>query len=359
MMLVMPTATAIPRKFNADAGSEGTRLGVGNYEDFRADLLDAYNIEVAMLNPASSHTGHPNAEFAHAICQAVNEWTLEAWLENTGDTRLRASVQVPMHIPELAAAEIRRAGQDDRFVSVYLAHNSLGKPIGHPIYHPIYAAAAEMDMPIYTHLNGGEYMGSAANYMGGGDSHQYQLDVMMASSQSTATHLTSLITHGVFEKYPNLRYMMAEPGVSWLVWLVARLESNYELLRTESSWVKRRPLEYIHDRCAVSTQPIEATPQTRRNFVANLELIDGIEDILCFSSDYPHDDGDWPPYVGSHLAQGMAPQGLPRQRPADVEAVRCASCGAPVAGRHRILNRSRRDSARDGHLHPSPMDAGD
>jgi predicted TIM-barrel fold metal-dependent hydrolase len=125
--------------------------------------------------------------------------------------------------------------------------------------------------------------------------------VLLATSQSTATHVTSMIVHGVFEKYPNLRYLMAEPGVSWLTWLVAKLESNYELMKTESSWVKKRPLEYLHDHCGVTTQPCEATAQNKANFIANLSLIDGIEDILCFSSDYPHWDGDDATYVAAIL----------------------------------------------------------
>ena len=60
-----------------------------------------------------------------------------------------------------------------------------------------------------------------------------------------AHHLTSMIVHGTFEKFPDLKVVVAEEGIAWLPWLVTQLDANYELMTRESKWVKRRPSEYL------------------------------------------------------------------------------------------------------------------
>jgi predicted TIM-barrel fold metal-dependent hydrolase len=147
-------------------------------------------------------------------------------------------------------------------------------------------------------VSGGEFLGSSAAFASGG-SHHYRYEVFMVTQQSTISHVTSMIMHGVFEKYPGLTFLMAEPGVSWLPWLSAQLDANYELMKTESKWVRKWPSEYLHDHFAVTTQPCEGTAENRHEFIEDLCFVDGIEDMLVFSSDYPHWDTDEPSYISS------------------------------------------------------------
>jgi hypothetical protein len=99
--------------------------------------------------------------------------------------------------------------------------------------------------------------------------------------------ISSFIVHGVFEKYPDLHLLMNEFGVGWLPPLMWSLDREYPLLRIESPWVKKYPSEYIHEHIKLSTQPLETTSDGSE-LVDFLSAIDGIEDLLCFSSDYPH-----------------------------------------------------------------------
>lgn len=261
-------------------------------------LLDRYPIEQVLLTNAGPFA-LPNSELSQALCVAHNDWTREVWLDEIGDDRLNGTILTETFLPELAAAEIRRVGQDPRFAAVHIGHSSLGKPLGHPVYHPIYEAAAELELPVLTHVNAGEQFGGGANFIGGGDHIHFRSESYFAAQQDTINHTTSMIVHGVFEKYPNLTFLMVEPGVSWLPWLAMRLDGSYELLRAESRWVKKWPSEYLHDHCAVTTQPCEASPGTRKQFVQELTLLDGVEDMLLFSSDYPHWDSDEPKYIGA------------------------------------------------------------
>ena len=53
---------------------------------------------------------------AAAFCKAINDWIAAEWLSK--DSRLRASIVVPMQAPDLAVEEIERLAHDHRFVSV-------------------------------------------------------------------------------------------------------------------------------------------------------------------------------------------------------------------------------------------------
>jgi hypothetical protein len=50
---------------------------------------------------------------------------------------------------------------------------------------------------------------------------------------SVRHHITSLITHGTFEKFPTLRFQFSEYGCSWLPSLISPTGSELERLRGE------------------------------------------------------------------------------------------------------------------------------
>src|SRR5207245_11732449 len=53
---------------------------------------------------------------ASAFCKAINDWIAAECLSK--DSRLRASIVVPMQAPDLAIEEIERRAGDIRFVSI-------------------------------------------------------------------------------------------------------------------------------------------------------------------------------------------------------------------------------------------------
>jgi uncharacterized protein len=97
-----------------------------------------------------------------------------------------------------------------------------------------------------------------------------------------------------------LRVVVLEYGIAWLPWLMYSLDNQVDLLRQESPWLRRRPSEYILEHMRFTIQPIEEGPD-RSALLRLLELYEGIENILCFSSDYPHPSMDDPMYVARLL----------------------------------------------------------
>jgi len=303
-----------------------------DYELLCEQWLDPYPVERAILTfDVGTNAGIPNPMFASALCRAANDWNIDTWLDGHNDPRLYGSILVPTQLPEDGAAEIYRHAGNPRMVQALVVSNGLGKPFGHPIYHPIYAAAAECDLPIAIH-NGGDQWGLTTHMTAGGmPATRFEFHTL--APQSGLTHLASFITNGVFEKFPNLRLSMIEIGVSWLPWLLWQLDRYYPELKKESPLLKKLPSEYFREHITVTTQPLEMTDR-REDLIEGLEAADGIEDILVFSSDYPHWDFDDPTFVARRLPASWAPKvfyenGLRMLRwPANAKTLELASAQA-------------------------------
>jgi predicted TIM-barrel fold metal-dependent hydrolase len=111
-------------------------------------------------------------------------------------------------------------------------------------------------------------------------------------SLSFQAHLVSLLTEGVFERFPGLRVVLVEGGVAWLAPLMWRLDSYWKALRSEVPWARRPPSAYLADHVRLGTQPLER-PDDDRHLLALLDMMDA-QRLLMFSSDYPHWDFDSP-----------------------------------------------------------------
>jgi predicted TIM-barrel fold metal-dependent hydrolase len=114
-------------------------------------------------------------------------------------------------------------------------------------------------------------------------------------------HLVSLVTEGVFAKYPNIRYVSNEFGIAWLPFVMWRLDMEYRSCREDVPWLDRPPSEYIREFARFTTQPLEE-PRDPKDIAKLLELIGGPE-LLLFSSDYPHWDFDSPDVALRHLPE--------------------------------------------------------
>jgi len=282
-----------------DGGPPGS-----SYDLLREQLLEPFRVGAAILDHDIGHeAGLPDGELALVCVRALNDWMLERWLTDPRDERLFSLILAPVQNPADGVAEIHRLGANERFVGAMLPFNGLGKPFGHPVYHDVYAAMAEFDLPLYMHINGGEFFGVTANYGSGGGPAAYKVEQYQYEYQPTANHLASMIVHGVFEKFPDFKVLLSETGLSWLGGFAARLDSCYDLMRRESPWVKRRPSEYLRERLVVTTQPIEALPGQGRALLEDLSLIEGAEDMVSFASDYPHYDADDPTYAFSFFPE--------------------------------------------------------
>lgn len=271
-----------------------------SYELLKEQLLDGYGISRAMLLYGSGMGvgAIPSPYLAAEVARASNDWSIDNWLHGR-DERLYGAILLPTQTPEIAADEIRRLADHPRMVQALMVTAGAGKPFGHPVYHPIYEAAVECGMPISIHAGGEAFAGMNMSPIASGTPSLYLDYHVLNGVQGMMTHLVSLITHGVFEKYPELTVILVEGGVAWIPTILWRFDADYKAVRKEVPWLKRHPSEYFHDHIRVTTQPLEISPK-RGHLIDLLDSIGG-EDILMFSSDYPHWDTDDAQYIRSRL----------------------------------------------------------
>ncbi|TMV49044.1 amidohydrolase [Paenibacillus mesophilus] len=252
------------------------------------DLLEPYNIEYVILTgDMMSVSNLHDPDFAAAIASAYNDHLVEHWLSK--HPHYRGSILVSAHDPILAAREIERMADHPKMVGVIMGSGQRA-PLGQRQFHPIYEAAERHGLPVAIHP-GTEGMGGMPPPTGHGYPTRY-LEWHTSLSQNYITHTTSLICEGVFEKFPNLKFVLLEGGIAWLPGLMWQLDKYYKQLRETMPWLKRLPSEYIRDHCFLSTQPIEE-PDDPKQLISIFDMIDA-ENFLMFSTDYPHWDNDMP-----------------------------------------------------------------
>ncbi|MFL5256805.1 MAG: amidohydrolase family protein, partial [Rhodopila sp.] len=198
----------------------------------------------------------------------------------------RASIVVPPHSADLAAEEIERMAPDKRFVQVLLLAMT-EMPLGRRQTWPIYAAAEKHGLPIGIHAGSSfRHPPSAIGWP------SYYLEDYVSQSQGFAAALNSLVTEGVFNKFPALKVVLIESGVTWLPASLWRLDKTWRGVRAETPWLETRPTEIVRRHVRLTLQPFDAPP-TEQQMTAILEQL-GSEEMLLFSSDYPHwhFDGD-------------------------------------------------------------------
>jgi uncharacterized protein len=281
---------------------DGTRIE-NDPRSLACHLLDEYAIDYGILNPGNSlHFGlSPEADYAAALISAVNDIMVEDWLP--ADPRYRTSLVVYPNDPELAVREIHRLGDHPGVVQV-LMPSAARIPYGQRFYHPIYAAAAEYDLPIAIHP-GTEGVGISGSPMAVGYPSSY-LEWHTDLVQSYIGHLVSMVTEGVFVKFPTLKFVLVEGGVSWLPPILWRFDKNWKALRMTTPWLNRPPSEIIHDHVLLTTQPIEE-PDEPAHLEAMLGMFDAAR-MLMFSTDYPHWDGDTPDFAARLLPKSIRSQ---------------------------------------------------
>jgi uncharacterized protein len=246
--------------------------------------LDRFGTRYAILNCLWGAQALFAEDMAAALCRAVNDWIAEQWLDR--DPRLRASIMVPAQNPELAAAEIERRARDPRFVQV-LVLAGLDMPLGRRLYWPIHRAAEKHGLPIGIHA-GSTYRHppSASGWP------SYLLEDYVSNTQLFAAQLASLVSEGVFAKFPALTVVLIESGFTWLPAFAWKFNKTWRGVRVEVPWVAKPPFDVIRDHVRLTMQPADAPPDAAivRDMIAQI----GSDEMLLFASDFPHwqFDGD-------------------------------------------------------------------
>ncbi|MYD91474.1 MAG: amidohydrolase family protein [Caldilineaceae bacterium SB0662_bin_9] len=264
-------------------------------------FFDVHDLEYGILNftgPALNLGLSPDPLYAAAVATAANDAVVEEWLPV--DNRFYGSITVTPNNPEAAAAEIRRLGHEERMPQVLMVSGAR-MPMGQAWFHPIYEACAEVGKPIAIHP-GSEGVGISGPPTAVGYPTNY-LEWHTDLVGSYIGHLVSMVTEGVFVKYPDLKFVLIEGGVSWLPPILWRLDKNWKALRQTAPWLERPPSEYVYEHVLLTTQPIEEPEPI--GFLHQMLAMFPAEHMLMFATDFPHWDNDMPDFTARLIPEHL------------------------------------------------------
>jgi predicted TIM-barrel fold metal-dependent hydrolase len=173
------------------------------------------------------------------------------------------------------------------------------KPLYDPCYEPIWAVCEELGMPVNSH--GGTGMPDYGRYPAA--ALLFIMEVPFYSQRP----FVQLLVSGVFERHPNLKFVMTEMGCAWLPPMLDRLDKVLEQIRTTGRTGEMRYSEehvlpqsashYFRQNCWMGvSQP--GPDDAAARFAIGL-------DRFMWGSDYPHDEGT-APFTREHLRQRFA-----------------------------------------------------
>ena len=268
---------------NADLNSRPDwRLARGipgsDFDHLRSHVLEPFQSRFAICNVLHGAQAMFSEDLSAALCRAINRWVAAEWLDR--DPRLRASIVVPPHSADLAAEEIDRCASDPRFVQVLMLELT-ELPLGRRQNWPIYAAAERHGLPVGIHA------GSSFRHPPSGLGWpSFYLEDYVSFAPGFGAVLNSLVTEGVFVKFPKLKVVLIESGVTWLPAYLWRIDKTWRGVRAETPWVDRLPSEIIREHVRLTMQPFDEPPEQSQ--VQTLIEQIGSDEMLLFSTDYPH-----------------------------------------------------------------------
>ena len=266
-----------PLTSRPDWRAAGRKPG-SNLDLLRTQALDPFRTSIAIANCLYGAQLLFSEDMGAGFARAINDWVAREWLDQ--EPRLRASIIVPSQSPELAVDEINRVAPDQRFVQVLLP--VMGEvPLGKRQNWPIYAAAQKHGLPVGIHA--GSTYRHPVTPLGW---PTYYTEDYAAQAAGFQQALTSLITEGVFTKFPDLKVVLIESGFTWLPAHLWRLTKFWRGLRMEIPWVDRAPSEIVKTNVRLTTQPCDAPPEEAQ-LQKLMEHLDS-DELLLFSTDYPH-----------------------------------------------------------------------
>lgn len=220
------------------------------------------------------------------VIQTCNTWLAETC--KAGNGRLLPVTALDYHDLDWAVSELERMRAHGSRIFLVPAYPIAGVPPAHPSWDRIWGAAVALGMTPMLHT-GFERMRFDPGWANlGGDTTLMRMVSSSHRHVAPSTLIYSLIYGGTFERFPNLTLLLAEVGTGWLPYLMREIDDRVsptaELFLGKSR-LKQKPSETL-------ARHIKATPLSAGNDQPLLQIMQDLpEDMIVFSSDFPHFEG--------------------------------------------------------------------
>ena len=277
-------------KFESEGGAEGLR-GAWDPER-RIRELEADGTVAEVVFPDSIVAGgvpfgagigmnargiDPKLTLAGA--RAHNRWMRDLCEANPG--RRGGIAPIPIDDIEVALEEIQWVHKAFGQGGVLLPASTGSLPLYHdPRYEPLWSTCEDLGVPVHIHTGSGP-----PDY---GDFPFSPILYVCEAPWFAHRPLTFVMWSGVFERHPNLKWVMTEQGAGWIPALLKQWDGlcDRPMFKHLRGAMSLKPSEYWARQCFVGASMLSPEECAMRYKI-------GVGTIM-WGSDYPHPEGTWP-----------------------------------------------------------------
>ncbi|MBY8856802.1 amidohydrolase [Nocardia sp. CA2R105] len=225
----------------------------------------------------------PDRDLNLIMIKAYNDWHVDEWCGSYPGRFIPCGI-LPLFDAEEAAKEIKRLA-DKGCHAVTFSENpeALNMPTIHTDYwYPVFRAASDNDVVLCTHVGSSSRMPLVST-------DAPPSVAMTVSSMMSMYTLTELIWAEFWRDFPDLKFSLTEGDVGWIPYFLWR---SQHVLNRHSGWTKASFPPGYSGPADVFRKHIYCC------FISDKVGVDILkwfgEDNLCWESDYPHSDSNWP-----------------------------------------------------------------
>lgn len=275
--------------------------GIGIHPDHestpaeRVAWMDRVGIDHCLVNPGGFWQLIPFTTDVTAACHRVNAWLGERLADGAG--RLHFTAVVDLDDVDAAVRELEHArslGARAFFLKTWRGRPTGKVSPGHPQFDPVWRAATALGMVAVIHVGN-----TSADFTGWADVDWRSEAgagvaglIRLANTQRVhvAQNLVAgLLYGGVFARFPTLSVLVEECSAGWLPHYVKTLSRQATSSPILGEWpFSISGAEMLH-------RNLKLTPLPGFGDDDALDVLWALPDMVVFSSDYPHQEGNVDP----------------------------------------------------------------
>jgi predicted TIM-barrel fold metal-dependent hydrolase len=217
------------------------------------------------------------------MIKAYNDWHVDEWCGAYPGRFIPCGI-LPLFDVAEAAKEVKRLAEKGCHAVTFSENpEALEMPSIHTKYwYPLFQATCENNTVLCTHV------GSASR------SAQVSSDAppsvqMTASSMMSMFTFTELIWAQFYADFPEIKFSLTEGDVGWMPYFLWRAEHVYN---RHSGWTQAKFPPGYSGPADVFRRHFYTCFISDKVGVQNMDWFN--EDMLCWESDFPHSDSNWP-----------------------------------------------------------------
>ncbi len=279
----------------------------GRDPDARLKDMALGGVSAEVLYPTTAiHLWRPgDVPLEEACIRAYNDWLIEFC--NAAPERLWGLAMISLWDVDHAVEELERCRNAGLRGAAVWPEPPQELQFSSPHYDRFWAAAESLRMPVAMHISGGAPGLPRASQAPENDSAN---DVTIERVYRGLEHparatkiLADLVRADVFQRFPDLKIIIAEIGVGWMPYCAQELDYYFSSHRehTGTGASERLPSEQVYEQVYATfiVDPVGASLLPRYG-----------RDTFMWSNDYPHAASTWPhdDTVIAHLLGHLSPE---------------------------------------------------